>query len=43
MQTSVQEFEAQVMSFGARDRARLLERLIDGFDADTAIQYAWAT
>jgi hypothetical protein len=31
------------MRFGARDRARLLERLIDSFDADTAIQYAWAT
>ena len=43
MQTSVQEFEAQVMSLGAKDRAHLLERRIDSFEADTAIQNAWVT
>ena len=43
MQTSVQELEAQVMSLGAKDRAHLLERRIDSFEADTAIQNAWVT
>ena len=43
MQTTIHELEAQVMSLNAGDRAHLLERLIESFEADTAIQDAWVT
>ena len=43
MQTTIHELEAQVMSLSAGDRAHLLERLIESFEVDTAIQDAWVT
>ena len=43
MQPSLQELEAQVMSLNAGDRAHLLERLIDSFEVDQAIQEEWIT
>lgn len=41
MPANVQELEAEVLSLSASDRARLLERLIDSFEADSAVQDAW--
>jgi putative addiction module component (TIGR02574 family) len=33
--------EAAVLSLGADDRARILERLIDSFDRDSKVDDAW--
>lgn len=41
MPATVQELEAEVLSLSASDRARLLERLIDSFEADSATEAAW--
>ena len=43
MSTPVQDLEAQVLSLDPEDRARLLERLIESFEPDSAIQAAWVT
>jgi hypothetical protein len=40
MSTPIHELEAQVLSLGAAERARLLERLIDSFEPDTAVEKA---
>ena len=41
MPTPLNELEAQVLSLGAADRARLLERLIESFEPETGIEQAW--
>jgi putative addiction module component (TIGR02574 family) len=41
MNTPLHELEAQVLSLGAAERARLLERLIESFEPDTKAQRAW--
>lgn len=38
---SVHEIEAQVLCLGAAERAHLVERLIDSFEADSQIEQAW--
>lgn len=41
MTTPLYEPEAQVLSLGAAERARLLERLIESFEPDTKAEKAW--
>jgi hypothetical protein len=41
MAAPLHELEAQVLSLGAADRARLLERLIDSFEPDWQVEEAW--
>ena len=41
MPTSLHDLEAQVLSLGAAERARLLERLIESFEQDTNAERAW--
>lgn len=41
MPTTIDELEAKVLKRDPADRARLLERLIDSFEPDSAIQDAW--
>ncbi len=41
MPISIHELEAEVLSLGASDRARLLERLIESFEPDSTVQDAW--
>ena len=41
MTTPLHELEAAVLSLAAPDRARILERLIESFDADTKVDEAW--
>jgi putative addiction module component (TIGR02574 family) len=41
MSTPIHDLEAQVLSLGAAERARLLERLIDSFESDTTVEKAW--
>lgn len=41
MMTPVHEFEAEVPSLAAPDRARILVRLIESFDRDTKVGGAW--
>lgn len=41
MSTPIHELEAHVLSLGAAERARLLERLIDSFEPDTSVEKAW--
>jgi len=41
MSTPIHELEAQVLSLGAAERARLLERLIDSFEPDTNSEKVW--
>jgi putative addiction module component (TIGR02574 family) len=43
MSATVHELEAEVLSLSASERAHLLERLIESFEADSAIQDAWIT
>ena len=43
MTTPLHELEAQVLSLGAAERARLLERLLDSFEPDTKAERAWVT
>jgi putative addiction module component (TIGR02574 family) len=41
MEVSLHELEAQVLSLQPADRARLLERLIESFEPETAVEDAW--
>ena len=41
MPISIHELEAEVLSLGASDRARLLQRLIESFEPESAVQDAW--
>ena len=41
MTTPLHELEAQVLNLGPVERARLLERLIESFEPDTAAEKAW--
>lgn len=41
MATPIHELEALVLSLGAAERARLLERLIESFEPDTKAEKAW--
>ena len=41
MATAFHELEAQVLSLGAAERARLLKRLIESFEPDTKAEKAW--
>ena len=41
--TPLHELEAQILSLGAAERARLLERLLDSFEPDTKAERAWVT
>ena len=41
MSTPILELEAQVLSLGPTDRARLLERLIDSFEPESNVHEAW--
>jgi putative addiction module component (TIGR02574 family) len=43
MTTPLHDLEAQVLSLGAAERARLLERLIESFEPDTKAEKAWIT
>ena len=43
MPTPLHELEAEVLSLGAAERARLLERLIESFEPDTNVERAWIT
>lgn len=43
MSTPLHELEAEVLNLAAHDRARLLERLIESFEPDTAAERAWVT
>lgn len=43
MPATIHELEAEVLSLSASERAHLLERLIDSFEADSVIQDAWVT
>ena len=40
MTTPVHELEAEVLGLAAPNRARILERLIESFDRDTAVDEA---
>ena len=42
MPTPVNELEAQALSLGAVDRARLLGLLIESFDGDARLDEEWA-
>lgn len=41
MPISIHELEAEVLSLSASDRARLLQRLIESFEPESAVQDAW--
>ena len=41
MSSSLMELEAQVLSLGPTERARLLERLMDSFEPESKICQAW--
>jgi Putative addiction module component len=41
MSTPIHELEAEVLGLDAASRARLLERLIESFEPDTAFEKAW--
>jgi len=41
MPIPIHELEAEVLSLGPSDRARLLQRLIDSFEPESAVQDAW--
>ena len=43
MPMPLHELEAQILGLDAPERARLLERLIESFEPDTAVQQAWVT
>ena len=43
MPTPLHKLEAEVLSLGAAERARLLERLIESFEPDTKVERAWIT
>lgn len=41
MSTPLHELEAEVLGLDAASRARLLQRLIESFEPDTAFEKAW--
>jgi putative addiction module component (TIGR02574 family) len=41
MTTPIHELEAQLLSLGSAERARLLESLIQSFEPDTKAEQAW--
>jgi Putative addiction module component len=41
MSTPIHELEAEVLGLDPAARARLLERLIESFEPDTAFEKAW--
>ncbi|HEY2926859.1 addiction module protein [Piscinibacter sp.] len=41
MPTPIHELEAELLSLGSADRARILERLIESFEPDSKVQDAW--
>ncbi|HMO44778.1 MAG TPA: addiction module protein [Rubrivivax sp.] len=41
MTTPLHELEAEVLSLGAAERARLLERLIASFEPEASVEKAW--
>ena len=43
MTTPLHELEAQVLSLGAAERARLLERLIESFEPGTKAEKLWVS
>lgn len=41
MSISIDAIEAEILVLPAKDRARLLDKLIESLDADPAIEEAW--